>query len=318
MIDSPIFLVGAERSGTTVLRLMLDSHPDVTMVEGFEYAVEHVAADGTPPPLDRFEQALGVDQVFTSSGFAVDHGQTYLENVNRWLAERRDPQGTPEVGAMIHWALPRIPLVWPKARFVRMLRDPRDVASSVMAMGWAGNVFVAVDKWLEAERGWSELEASLTPDQYVTVRFEDLMKDPDAELRRICGFLGIEFTDSMYDYTTYTDYDRPSAGNASRWRGKLSRRQVQLIEARTKELLVDRGFELSGFPHRPVSEREERFWRFHSRAYRWYERVRRVGPKLFVLRLVSKLIRSDKLYRHVRQQEIAIERAARKKAWRED
>ena len=49
MIEEPIFLVGAERSGTTLMRLMLDSHPDVAFGEEFEFAVTHIGADGTFP-----------------------------------------------------------------------------------------------------------------------------------------------------------------------------------------------------------------------------------------------------------------------------
>jgi|GEM_PF-5624238 len=51
MISEPIFLVGSERSGTTVLRLMLAHHPQIAWCQEFEYAVDRVSDDGNFPNL---------------------------------------------------------------------------------------------------------------------------------------------------------------------------------------------------------------------------------------------------------------------------
>lgn len=48
-ISKPVFLVGAERSGTTVLRLMLDHHPQIAFNNEFEYAVDLVSDEGKWP-----------------------------------------------------------------------------------------------------------------------------------------------------------------------------------------------------------------------------------------------------------------------------
>lgn len=53
-VDKPIFLVGAERSGTTVLRLMLDHHPQIAWCYEFEYAVDQMLDNGDFPKLEAY------------------------------------------------------------------------------------------------------------------------------------------------------------------------------------------------------------------------------------------------------------------------
>lgn len=51
MIEKPVFLVGAERSGKTLLRLMLEHHPDISWLNEFEYSVDLVSDQGEYPSL---------------------------------------------------------------------------------------------------------------------------------------------------------------------------------------------------------------------------------------------------------------------------
>src|SRR5262249_42031140 len=68
MIPAPLFLVGAERSGTTLLRLMLDGHPDLAWNEEFEYAVDLLPEEGGFPDLEDYYPFLKTNRVFLHSG----------------------------------------------------------------------------------------------------------------------------------------------------------------------------------------------------------------------------------------------------------
>lgn len=57
MGEPPLLLVGCERSGSTLLRLMLDSHPDVSFVEEFEYALELIRDNRLPTTAEFTELA---------------------------------------------------------------------------------------------------------------------------------------------------------------------------------------------------------------------------------------------------------------------
>jgi hypothetical protein len=63
----------------------------------------------------------------------------------------------------VHRHYDRLLRLWPEARFIHLVRDPRDVASSCIGMGWAGNVWTGVTRWIEAERLWDEVRGDLAP-----------------------------------------------------------------------------------------------------------------------------------------------------------
>src|SRR5215470_18332132 len=98
----PLFLVASERSGTTLLRLMLNGHPKLAWHEEFEYVVDYMPADQGLPPIERYHRDLGYDFIFASSKFEVDSKLSYPELVNSFLAQKAARDGKPIVGATIH------------------------------------------------------------------------------------------------------------------------------------------------------------------------------------------------------------------------
>ena len=76
-IITPIFLVGAERSGTTLLRLMLDHHPKIAFNYEFEYAVNQINLNGNWPDLPAYYDYLSTNSIFLNTHFTVDHNLDY-------------------------------------------------------------------------------------------------------------------------------------------------------------------------------------------------------------------------------------------------
>ena len=72
VVREPTLLVGAEQSGTTLLRLMLDSHPEIAFAEEFDYAIAAIGDDGTYPTTAEFLDGLTLERAFSTSGFVVD------------------------------------------------------------------------------------------------------------------------------------------------------------------------------------------------------------------------------------------------------
>ncbi len=89
MLTEPVLLVGAEQSGTTLLRLMLDSHPEVAFAEEFHYAVDAITADGRYPSTVEFGARLALDRTFATSGFHFDPTLGFEEMVNGFLLSRQ-------------------------------------------------------------------------------------------------------------------------------------------------------------------------------------------------------------------------------------
>src|SRR5262245_48875713 len=72
MIVQPVFLVGSERSGTTLTRLMLDHHPQIAFFFEFEYAVDWMPDSGGWPDLDAYFNSLEMDRTFQMAELTID------------------------------------------------------------------------------------------------------------------------------------------------------------------------------------------------------------------------------------------------------
>ncbi|MFV0258274.1 MAG: sulfotransferase family protein [Acidimicrobiales bacterium] len=315
MLPQPILLVGAERSGSTMLRLMLDSHPEIAFGEEFEWAVQQIADDGSWPDMAAFKACLETSRPFQTSGFVVDETKTYPDLISSFLEQRRAAKGAEIVGATVHFGFEKALKLWPDAKLIHLLRDPRDVAPSCVAMGWAGNLWFGLDAWIDAEDEWSRVLSGLHDDQHITVRFEELLVDHLNVLSEICRFVGVTYHEHMLDYATTTDYELPQPDRAQGWRTTLSDRDVQLIEARAGARLVERGFEPSGLPPLELADHRRRWLGWHDRAGRIRFRVDRFGPRLTAEEMASRALGRDHWHRSTRRRMMAIEMAHLKKSW---
>ena len=212
------------RSGSTLLRLMLDHHPEIAFDKEFDFAVALVSSTGQLPSMQSYLEWIkyvrGVD-------YAVNASLDYREQVNEFLRQKQAMSGGKKcVGATVHAHFDRLRFLWPHARYVHLVRDPRDVARSVLQKGWAGNLYQASGIWIQAEDCWESLATHLVADQAIELHYEDLVAQTEVELSRICKFIGVEFAPSMLDYQVDApQYPPPNHSLASQWKTKLSPRR---------------------------------------------------------------------------------------------
>lgn len=249
------FLVGAQRSGSTLLRLMLDHHPQVACLHEFNFALLAANPDNSSPDAKTLKARLEQDRQYRYSGLSLDSSLTYGEQVNQFLEDwrQRDGSGKPNVGVTIHFRYDLARLLWPDACFIHLVRDPRDVAPSVINMGWAGTAWHATDRWLEAEQEVDRYLGDLPPDRFARVRFEDLVAHPERELTKLCKLLDIDYDPAMLSYPEDTSYPAPDVSAAQRWRGKMAAQDVRQVEAKAGDMLSKRGYQPSGEPSLEVS-----------------------------------------------------------------
>jgi hypothetical protein len=206
------FIVGVPRSGTTLLRMMLDAHPEMAVPPetGFFNALASVGQgdSGRRRFLDRalrsqawadfhiddsvFAAAVGTIEPFR----AADALRTFYRLYADRCGKRRCGDKTPAY-------LDRMPLICallPEARFVHIIRDGRDVALS-----WQKTWFAPSDDLAVLARLWqngirvARADAARVP-AYLEVRFEALVEHTERELRRICAFVDLEFDAAMLRY----------------------------------------------------------------------------------------------------------------------
>ena len=208
------FVVGATRSGTTLLRLMLDAHPEIAIPSETHFIPELISAREKHGASR--EQML---ELLTShrrwGDFTIEPG----ELAERWA--QIEPLSGPEaVRAFFHlyadkqdkhgarWgdktpgyvkSMREIQGYLPEARFIHLIRDGRDVALSVLKQSWGPqSIEAAAEKWRSrVNRGRSQAPYL---GYYIEVKFEDLVLETERELRRICEFIEVSFDENMLGY----------------------------------------------------------------------------------------------------------------------
>ncbi len=317
MSSSPTFLIGAERSGTTLFRLMVDSHPEITCIENLDYVINAVEPDGSFPSLVDYAQRLETETVYSTSGFTLDTDLPDLAAVaNDFIAQRLVASGKTDVAVMVHDKMDAILRIWPDARFVHIVRDPRGVALSAKAFEWGTAVYFGIARWADLMDEWDRVTATLPADRFMEIRFEDLVTDHVATLSAVCAFMGRNYSPDMLEYASETDYELPIPGKATEWQSLITDREMQEIEARVGDRLSAKGYEASSLPSIQVGPADIAKMKSRIRILKWKHKLGFFGWA-GIGELVARKAGLDDLQVKLKKQMNAKERQGRKRSWRE-
>lgn len=225
-----VIAYGALRSGTTLLRLMLDMHPGLSCPGETDFLFDFtaIAPDGRVTiDADR----LGRNRIYRASRARLDPALPGREALIDMIGQLRDRPDQCVV-LMMHRGIETALRLFPDTPILHMLRDPRDVARSSIGMGWAGTVYHGVEHWLRTEREWDRAMAAFPGTRTMTLHYERLILAPAEELARITSFVGLPFDPAMLDYHRASTYDPPDASLVEQWRRNQTARDLGLVEAR--------------------------------------------------------------------------------------
>jgi hypothetical protein len=232
----PIFIVGTERSGSNLLRAILNAHENICIPHPPHIMNElaHLVPRYGDLSQDRnfrrlIDHAVRVVELhFAPWDIEVDRELVFKEAVGRDLysikraiyeqymrAKRKTRWGCKSTFMIHHTAIVRKYHKTPK--FIHLVRDGRDVA--VSARDSVFNHFhphYVSQLWSRQQKLAIQLSKELTADQFLTVRYEELTADPEKEVRKICGFLGEKYSDQMLKYASRPDSAR-LAGISKSW-----------------------------------------------------------------------------------------------------
>jgi hypothetical protein len=284
------FVFGAHRSGTTVFKLMLDSHPEISNPGEVDFIFDYLKknADTNEWTLD-FER-LRLDRIFQSYNLNVPHeknGRLVVFNLVNQLRERTKKRPA----FNLHRNLDKVGAFFPETKIIHIIRDPRDVARSCIAMGWAGTAYFGIDQWLKTESCWDDFASMFKKSKLMELSYEDLISNPEEQLKRVCSFIGVPFSLEMLTYPKSSAYEAPNPSAIKQWGKKLSARDVALVEMRVKDMLLKRHYELSGFPLDPpgVFEWLRLIWK--NKTFVWRFGCRRFGYFNFLMEKVTRRFR---------------------------
>jgi hypothetical protein len=272
----PFFVVGADRSGTTMLRLMLNRHPELAIPPESHFLISLLQAFPADRSLSSEQVRHAVSVITRHPRFAT--WQTTAEALQEELACRVAPTLGSLVDAAFRleiaatgkrrWgdktpgyasAIAELGRLFPEAAFIHVVRDGRDVSLSLRERVWHG--------WTEYQRAcyWADtvltaesLGRRLGPSRYLTVQYRDLVLSTEQTVRGICKFLRVDFTDSMLAFhedalAHIADFERtsgihaklcrrPRASDVDRWKHASSSWRVFLFEAVAGHALDQLGF----------------------------------------------------------------------------
>ncbi|MEU8247706.1 sulfotransferase [Nonomuraea sp. NPDC048916] len=211
LLTEPVFILSPVRSGSTLLRAMLDAHP--LLHAPHELHVRRLTV-GFGTSLAR--QAMK----------ALGHNQSDLEHLlwdrvlHRELA-RSGKQYIVDKTPANAFAYQRIATCWPDARFVFLLRHPASIATSWYEA--APDKRTRPEATADALRYMKAVRRAQKGLTGLTVRYESLTADPERETRAICEFLRIPWAPEMLEYGR-PDVIRKGLGD---WQDKIRSGTVQ-------------------------------------------------------------------------------------------
>jgi hypothetical protein len=284
--ERPIFIIGVHRSGTTLLRYMLNSSPRIYIPPESDFIPRFFGRDpvgelsepriaailttifakyrlvkewqGDPPAIEAFLQAMPAR---TPAAFLDTLYGTYARQHGAVRWGDKTPIYASYVGL--------IDQIFPQAQFIHVIRDGRDVALSMLDK-WRHeihiDIYFAARNWVRRIHQARGSGAQLGAERYYELRYEALVEDPEAQLRPLCEFLGEPYLPEMAkphrlgrERIQPGDFHSairqpPSTARVGRWQSEMSEADQRLFQRIAGPLLLALGYAMVGLGPMPIRE----------------------------------------------------------------
>jgi hypothetical protein len=264
-MNNSFFIVGVGRSGTSLLQSILSSHSKIRMPPetGFlrnaffsftkheDFTFERFI--GLYPRLERFSETVfgNLSRPFSDE---LSFYCTILNASNEQIIGDKDPRLIEYIGGTSK--------MFPEAKFIHLIRDPRDVLLSKKKAQWSKGR----PSWYHIFANYVQLKLGewqgrqLPADKYLIITYEDLLNAPEDTVAEICGFLNVNFEQQMLSFQEKakelvseeeTQWKKETMGpllknNTGKWKGKLAYWEVALTEKLCKQAFKIGNYKSSG------------------------------------------------------------------------
>lgn len=213
---NPFFVVGAQRSGTTMLRLMLNAHPRLVVPFESAFIPKYHRRAGEygdlsqPANIARLLDDIRGEPHVARGGLVTDPAavlaaspRSYAELVRSIFERHAAAKGKPRWGDKTPGYGSDLDILWqlfPGCRVIHVVRDGRDVALSNRGISWGVCSMPRIASLWRWETMLTRKLGNMIGAHYMEVRYEDLVRNPERELRRICAHIEEDFDRAMLDY----------------------------------------------------------------------------------------------------------------------
>ena len=224
--QQPFYIIGSGRSGSTLLRRLLYAHEDV-YIPGEIYTYKELFNTYLKAKRLSWKQLMYVslaaieyhhqfhDRYGSLGELAlelntVEEGRRNLAEIvhqlYHFLAKKdgkpfkvwgdKTPQNT--------FILDEINAIFPQAKYIHIIRNGLDVALSYVENGLYDTIEQSALRWQQSIEICQQFSHRVN-DRYIEIRYEDLVTQPESEVKRVCDFLGIDFREEMITSLLYVD-----------------------------------------------------------------------------------------------------------------
>lgn len=272
LLNQPFFIVGCQRSGTTLLRLMVNAHPRLRVPRESWFISDLMDQLPLDSPLTEQERELAFRLISNHHRWKeweiadeklreiIDSLESPLlrDLVDAVFQNCANPENKPRWGDKTPPYLKemdRLHQLFDKAKFIHIIRDGRDVCVSLLKTKWNDRTTIEqiAQYWCEMVEAGIASGGRLGKELYLEVNYEDIVLQPEESLKRICDFLGEEFDGRMLDFYQSSSEELseaqkqkqihektkrpPKSSDAYRWRREMNPMAVALFEAIAAETM---------------------------------------------------------------------------------
>lgn len=276
------FVVGRPRSGTTLLRTLFDAHPNVNFPPECQFIVNLYPKYGkktswTEEDIIAFYNDLisqwlfdtwNIDNEDLRRSLLAYTGENTFGTICKVvykqynsLFEKKELLfiGDKNPGYAIYSKL--LLKIFPEAKFIHIIRDYRDNFVSIKNVDFELPVpSVVVQKWKYFFKKFNK-DSTLKPESYNVIKYEDLVKDPEIELQKLCKFIGIEFNAQVFNFYEKKDeilktyppgyihtyhsslMQKVNTSKIGVWKKQLSPWQIKLMDITVGKVAEHAGYE---------------------------------------------------------------------------
>jgi len=260
------FVIGSARSGTTLLRMILNAHPEVAVPPESRFVVELYRSDEVR--VEDFLARLDAHQRWASWDTPIESVRAQLAGMKTLpypeaieaaylaFAKNRNKKRYGDKTPRYIEHIPLLSRLWPEAKFVHLVRDGREVALSYADVPFGpSTVAKAAALWKERVVLGMEQGRALGPKRYTELRYELLLAHPQEEIESLCSFLDLDFDPAMLDYSEharsevldraklYNPHVTKSITKTRSWDEQMPPSQVEVFEAVAGDTLQELGYE---------------------------------------------------------------------------
>jgi len=259
MQKTVIFIMGIGRSGSTLLDLMLGSHPRAFSLGEISKLPQFVSKGWRLCPLEDstfWETAFTADELRDLARGMSGHrlhraiplklerwargwlGNDAILNPYTRLFEKIDRDVLVDSSKYASWLTRRLEARefrqgWLQSYLIHMVRDGRAVLNSYLRIYPDQGAAALSQRWLDELNQKLPIYERFPSDRKLTVHYEDLASDPQGTLQRICALVGLEFVPDMVEYWKHDHHhivgSRGTNATIAKYRGQPVQREVQAI-----------------------------------------------------------------------------------------